>query len=167
MANRFPLVVNTATSRIAELPAGDGLDLTGNDISNVGSIIVSSTVTASSVVVNGFETGTKVIPQVIATANYVLQLIDSGKQILHPSSDTLPRTFSIPANSVVPFDIGTAVTFINQNAAGDVSIEINGTDILRLAGDGSVGLRTLTANGLATAIKLTATEWIISGVNLS
>lgn len=47
MANRFPLVVNTATSRIAELPSGDNLDLTGSDISNVGNITVASTITAT------------------------------------------------------------------------------------------------------------------------
>ena len=41
------------------------------------------------------------------------------------------------------------------------------TDTMRLAGNGAVGTRTLSANGVATAIKLTSTEWIISGVNLT
>jgi hypothetical protein len=38
---------------------------------------------------------------------------------------------------------------------------------MRLAGAGTTGNRTLAANGVATAIKLTATEWIISGVGLT
>jgi hypothetical protein len=38
---------------------------------------------------------------------------------------------------------------------------------MRLAGNGATGTRTLTANGVATAIKITGTEWIISGVNLT
>jgi hypothetical protein len=38
---------------------------------------------------------------------------------------------------------------------------------MRLAGAGTTGSRTLAANGVATAIKLTATEWIISGVGLT
>jgi len=47
MANYFPLIVNTSTSRIAELPSGDNLDLSGSNISNVGNITVASTVTAT------------------------------------------------------------------------------------------------------------------------
>lgn len=106
------------------------------------------------------------IPQNSQSANYTLVLSDSGKHILHPSADTTGRTFTIPANSSVAFPIGTAVTFINQDSAGDITIAIT-TDTLRLAGDGSTGSRTLTANGVATAIKVTSTEWIISGVNLT
>ena len=38
---------------------------------------------------------------------------------------------------------------------------------MRLAGAGTTGTRTLAANGVATALKITATEWIISGTNLT
>jgi hypothetical protein len=38
---------------------------------------------------------------------------------------------------------------------------------MRLAGAGTTGSRTLAANGIATAIKLTSTEWIISGTGLT
>jgi hypothetical protein len=106
------------------------------------------------------------IPQNSKSAAYTLVLADSGKHILHPSADTTARTFTIPANSSVAFPVGTAVTFINQNGGGDITIAIT-TDTLRLAGDGSTGSRTLTANGIATAVKVTSTEWIISGVNLT
>lgn len=106
------------------------------------------------------------IPQNSQSAAYTLVLADSGKHILHPSADTTARTFTIPANSSVAFPVGTAVTFINQNGGGDITIAIT-TDTLRLAGDGSTGSRTLTANGIATAVKVTSTEWIISGVNLT
>lgn len=106
------------------------------------------------------------IPQNSQSAAYTLVLSDSGKHILHPSADTTARTFTIPANSSVAFPVGTAVTFINQNGGGDITIAIT-TDTLRLAGDGSTGSRTLTANGIATCVKVTSTEWIISGVNLT
>ena len=33
MANRYPLIVNSTTNRIAELPAGDNLDLSNSNIS--------------------------------------------------------------------------------------------------------------------------------------
>lgn len=110
--------------------------------------------------------GFKTIPQNSQSAAYGLVLADSGKHILHPSADTTARTFTIPANASVAFPIGTAVTFVNQNAAGVVTIAIT-SDTMRLAGAGTTGSRTLAANGVATAIKLTATEWIISGVGLT
>ena len=110
--------------------------------------------------------GFRIIPQNSQSAAYTAVLADSGKQIFHPSADTTARTFTIPANSSVAYPIGTALSFINQNGAGVVTIAIT-TDTMRLAGAGTTGSRTLAANGVATAIKLTATEWIISGSGLT
>ena len=106
------------------------------------------------------------IPQNSQSANYTLTLADSGDQIFHPSADTTARTWTIPANSSVAFPIGTAITFINQNGAGVITIAIT-SDTMRLAGAGTTGNRTLAANGIATAIKVTSTEWIISGTGLT
>lgn len=106
------------------------------------------------------------VPQNSQSSNYTLVIGDSGKHIFHPSADTTARTWTIPANSSVAFPIGTAITFVNQNGAGDITISIT-TDTMRLAGDGTTGSRTLTANGVATALKVTSTEWIISGTNLT
>jgi hypothetical protein len=100
------------------------------------------------------------------SAAYTLVLADSGKTILHPSADTTARTFTIPANSSVNYPIGTAITFINQNGAGVVTIAIT-TDTMRLSPDGTTGSRTLAANGSATCIKITSTEWLISGSGLT
>lgn len=110
--------------------------------------------------------GFRNIPQNSQSAAYTLVLGDSGKHILHPSADTTARTFTIPANSSVAFPIGTAITFINQNGAGVITIAIT-TDTMRLAGAGTTGSRTLAANGVATCIKVTSTEWIISGTGLT
>lgn len=110
--------------------------------------------------------GFRNIPQVSQSAAYTAVLSDAGKHILHPSADTTARTFTIPANASVAYPIGTALTFINQNAAGVVTIAIT-SDTMRLAGAGTTGSRTLAANGIATAIKLTSTEWIISGTGLT
>jgi hypothetical protein len=100
------------------------------------------------------------------SAAYTLVLTDGGKHILHPSADTTARVFTIPANSSVAFPIGTAVTFVNQASAGTITISIT-TDTMRLAGAGTTGSRTLAANGIATALKITSTEWIISGTGLT
>ena len=106
------------------------------------------------------------IDQNSQSAAYTLVLTDSGKHIYHPSADTTARTFTIPDNGTVAFPIGTAVTFINDSSAGVVTIAIT-TDTLKLAGSGTTGSRTLAANGIATAIKITSTSWIINGTGLT
>ena len=108
----------------------------------------------------------KQVDQNSQSAAYTLVLADAGKHIFHPSADTTARTWTIPANSSVAFPVGTAVTFVNQNAAGVVTIAIT-TDTMRLAGVGTTGSRTLAANGIATALKITSTEWIINGTGIS
>jgi hypothetical protein len=110
--------------------------------------------------------GTRGVPQNSQSAAYTLVIEDAGKHILHPSADTTARTFTIPANSSVAFPVGTVVTFVNQNAGGVITIAIT-TDTMRLAGAGTTGSRTLAANGIATAVKLTSTEWLISGTGLT
>lgn len=100
------------------------------------------------------------------SAAYTFVLLDAGKRFLHPSADTTARTWTIPANASVAFAIGTEITFINQNAGGIITIAIT-TDTLRLSPGGTTGSRSLAANGIATAIKITATEWIISGTGLT
>jgi hypothetical protein len=123
--------------------------------------------TLSSCTVDGTNAvGFLTIPQNSQSAAYTLVLADSGKHILHPSADTTARTFTIPANGSVAFPVGTAVTFINQNGAGVVTIAIT-TDTMRLSPGGTTGSRTLAANGSATAVKVTSTEWIISGSGLT
>lgn len=106
------------------------------------------------------------IPQNSQSAAYTLVLADAHKHIYHPSADTTARTWTIPANSSVAFPIGTAVTFVNDTSGGVITIAIT-TDTLVLAGAGTTGSRSLAANGVATAIKVTSTRWIISGTGLT
>jgi hypothetical protein len=88
-------------------------------------------------------------------------LADSGKAILHPSTDANARTFTIPANGSVAYALGTAITFINMTSQV-VTIAIT-TDTMYLAGLGTTGSRSLAQYGMATAVKMTSTTWIISG----
>jgi hypothetical protein len=106
------------------------------------------------------------VPQNSKSAAYTTVLADAGNHILHPSADTTARTFTIDSNANVAYPIGTAITFVNQASAGVVTIAIT-SDTMRLAVSGTTGSRTLAANGIATAIKLTSTEWIISGSGLT
>ena len=114
---------------------------------------------------DAFDVGYRNIPQNSQSANYTLVLADSGDHIFHPVGDNNARTFTIPANSSVAFPIGTAVTFINM-AAANVTIAIT-TDTLTLSPAGTSGSRTLAQYGSATAIKITSTQWLISGSGLT
>ncbi len=100
------------------------------------------------------------------SAAYTTVLTDGGKHILHPAADTTARTFTIDSNANVAYPIGTVITFVNENGAGVVTIAIT-SDTMRLAGAGTTGSRTLAANGIATALKITSTSWIISGTGLT
>jgi hypothetical protein len=104
------------------------------------------------------------IPVNSQSAAYGLLATDAGKSIVHPISDNNARTFTIPDNGTVPFPVGTTITFINM--INTVTIAIT-TDTMYLAGAGTTGSRTLAAYGMATAVKVTSTSWIISGDGLT
>jgi hypothetical protein len=114
---------------------------------------------------DAFDVGYRNIPQNSQSANYTLVLGDAGDHIFHPVGDNNARTFTIPANSSVAFPIGTAITFINM-AAANVTIAIT-TDTLTLSPAGTSGSRTLAQYGSATCIKITSTQWLISGSGLT
>lgn len=97
---------------------------------------------------------------------YTLVIGDANSHIYHPSADTTARTWTIPANASVAFPVGTFITFVNDTSAGVLTIAIT-SDTLVLAGAGTTGSRTLAANGMATAIKVTSTRWMISGTGLT
>ena len=102
------------------------------------------------------------IPQNSKSLDYTLVAGDSGKHIFQTGAS---KTVTIPANASVAFAIGTAVTFIATDASG-CSIAIT-SDTMTLANSTTTGTRTLAQNGIATAIKITATSWIISGAGLT
>lgn len=113
-----------------------------------------------------FAVGFRAIPQNATTGSApTLGLADSGKQIYYTGSTAITQT--IPANSSVAYPIGTVLTFVNDaSAAVSISIAIT-TDTLVWSYNGNTGTRTLGRYGIATAVKVTATRWIISGTGLT
>ena len=104
------------------------------------------------------------IPRNVQNADYTCALSDAGGFIYH---DTGSHTFTIPANASVPFDIGTPITFVNVAAGGVVTIACGDTMILMNGGPLSTGSRSLANYGIATALKVHATAWVISGSGLT
>lgn len=97
-----------------------------------------------------------------AASNPTIALINAG-QTYRSTVTTLTAT--IPANASIAFPIGTMLTFINSGG-GVMSIAIT-TDTMTLANSATTGTRSLASNGIATAIKMTATAWLISGNGLT
>lgn len=155
-------VAITAPASSATLTIANGKTLTAsNSITLAGTDSTTMTFPPASASVGYLN-----IPQNSQSTAYTTVLADAGKHLLHPAADTTARTFTIDSNANVAFPVGTAVTFVNENAAGVMTIAIT-SDTMRLAGAGTTGSRTLAANGVATAIKITSTSWIISGTGLT
>lgn len=102
--------------------------------------------------------GAVAFEQSIKSVNYTLVLQDAGKQIFHPASDVAVRTYTIPANSAVPFPIGTVLQFAVDPSGVDVNVAIN-SDTLVL-GSGVTGTVRLDPGNILTAIKITSTKWL-------
>lgn len=121
--------------------------------------------TLSSCTVDGTDAvGFRNTPVNSQSTAYTLVLADSGKTILHPIADNNARTFTIPANSSVAYAVGTVITFVNL--INTVTIAIT-DDTMYLAGPGTTGSRTLAAYGVASAVKVASTTWVVSGNGLT
>lgn len=154
-------VAITAPASSATLTIADGKTLTAsNSITLAGTDSTTMTFPPASASIGYLN-----IPQNSQSAAYTTVLADSGKHIFHPSTDTNARTFTIDSNANVAYAVGTAITFVNMTA-NVVTIAIT-SDTLYLAGAGTTGSRSLAQYGVATALKMTSTTWIISGSGLT
>lgn len=111
---------------------------------------------------NPQSTGFRNIPQSSPGAGYTAVLTDNGKHLIF---NLASGTVTIPANASVAYLLGSTLTFVNVNATA-LSIALT-SDTLRLAGTTTTGTRALAQYGLATAVKIGTTEWLIAGTGLS
>jgi hypothetical protein len=140
--------------------AGAGISKSGETISVAG--ITSGMLAAPANADSAKAIGYVGLPQVILNSgNLTLNATHAGNHIYVTGSS---QTITIPANSSVPFEIGTTIAIINANLTSSIAIT---TDTLRLAGTATTGTRTLAAYGMATLIKVASTTWIASGNGLT
>jgi len=125
-------------------------------------IATDSTAPASTVAVGASGIGYVGIPQnATTTGAATIAAADNGKHI----HCTATRTLTIDSNANLALPIG--FTFSVTAATGaTVTIAIT-TDTMYLSPAGTTGSRTLAAFGMATAIKITSTTWMISGSGLT
>lgn len=109
--------------------------------------------------------GFRHVPQNSKSTAYTTVLADAGKHVFHPAADTNARTFTIDSNANVAYPVGTAITFVNETSQV-VTIAIT-SDTLTLGGTTTTGSRSLAQNGVATALKVTSTKWIITGSGIT
>jgi hypothetical protein len=154
-------VTLTAPATGSTLTVADGKTLTAsNSITLAGTDATTMTFPPASASVGYLN-----VPINSQSAAYTTVLADSGKAIFHPSTDANARTFTIDSNANVAYAVGTVLTFINMTSQV-VTIAIT-SDTMYLAGTGTTGSRSLAQYGMATAIKMTSTTWIISGSGLT
>ena len=154
-------VTLTAPATGSTLTVADGKTLTAsNSITLAGTDATTMTFPPASASVGYLN-----IPVNSQSAAYTTVLADSGKAIFHPSTDANARTFTIDSNANVAYAVGTVLTFINMTSQV-VTIAIT-SDTMYLVGIGTTGSRSLAQYGMATAIKMTSTTWMISGSGLT
>lgn len=181
IANATPTTVNFAGSatltRIGSSTGNVVIGSTNESYSTTtGAVIINGGIgIAGNVQLGGYVTGIPApgssvtaatvgymgIPQNSQSSSYQLALSDQGKHIYFSATATL----TIPANSGTAFPIGTVINVIAGSGA-TVTVSIT-TDTLYLAGSGGTGSRTISAFGMATLQKVTATSWFIVGVGVT
>lgn len=161
MAVPYTFATATANLPLSQLDSNFAVCLTSGD-----PLGTPASGTLSNCTVDGTDSvGFKNVPINSQSAAYTAVLDDSGKAIFHPSTDANARTFTIPANASVAYPLGTVLTFLNMTSQV-VSIAIT-SDTMYLAGTGTTGTRSLAQYGMASAIKMTSTTWLISGNGLT
>jgi hypothetical protein len=161
-----------STTFINSPTAGTNVTITNPySLITAGNILVGSTGTSTITAVAATATATSTaaslgylgIPQSATATTATLAIGDAGKHIY---VTTAAQTITIPANATVAYPIGTTIGFIAGASATTVTIAIT-SDTMYLGGTGTTGSRTLAAHGMATAVKVAATTWYISGYGLT
>ena len=94
---------------------------------------------------------------------YTVAQGDQGRCIYFGSG---AGALTIPTNASVPMPNGTVLTVINDSGNAR-SISPAGGVVLKWAGSGAAGARTLANGGMASIVKVSTDTWFVSGAGLS
>jgi len=151
MANLFPLILNTTSSTIQELPAGDNLDLSGSNISNVANITSAGNISASYYLGNGSAlTGITASTAVTVTGNAQANITSVGTLTSLTVSGNL-----VPTNLVL--DSFNETLPASANTSTSISPDVSLGTIFRYTANNN-----FTFNGLTNAVAGSSATVIIT-----
>ena len=146
MADRFPLILNTSTNQIQEIPSGDNLDLTGVGINNVG-VITSGNVQIGGATTDLVVTGDARITGILTVGTSSLKLDGPNNLVNVGTALTLGHTQGVQFHTQNLHSAGFEVNQIN--ASGIITAtgaDINGD----LDVDGHTNLDNVSVAGVTT-----------------
>ena len=123
MANLFPLILNTTSSTIEELPSGDNLNLTGSNISNVANITSAGNISASYYLGNGSAlTGITASTAVTVTGNAQANITSVGTLTsLTVSGNLVPTNLVLDSfNETLPASANTSTSITPDVSLGTI-----------------------------------------------
>ena len=143
----FPSLKRSSTSLLVRLADDSGFGFFNAYVDSTNTTAVNSV-------------GYRGVPQNTQNADYTFALTDSGLHVFH--DEVSARTYTIPTNASVSFNIGTTITIVNNTGAGNITL--TSADTIR-RGDGisGTGSRTIGPDSVVTLIKTKTTEWVITG----
>jgi hypothetical protein len=107
------------------------------------------------------EVGYKTIPQIVTNSTTTINTTTSSGAH-HYKTTSSAITLTLPTGS-----IGTAITIVNDAAAGNITLQGDVGITLQLGGTLSTGDLTIGPGGFVTALAVTASKWIVSGTGVS
>ena len=164
MADRFPLILNTSTNQIQEIPSGDTLDLTGSNIKGVG-IITAANISGN--IIAGAGTSNIVSGIITAVAADIDDFVDVGSNIQLGNAGVITATTFKGDGDFVELDVDGHTNLDNVSIAGVTTIaqdlDVDGhtnLDNVSIAGVTTIATNTtiggnLTVNGTNTILNTT------------
>jgi hypothetical protein len=150
----------------------NGANFNGNVAFGTGTVGGSGNITGGNVSVTGnvsgntagFAIGYRDIPQISFTGNATIATTDAGKH--YYSTLSTGNVLTIANNASQGFQVGAAITVVNQGT-GNITVAQGSGVTLYLAGNATLGNRTVATFGMATIIKVDTNTWFINGTGVS
>lgn len=164
MANRFPLVIDSATQQFKELPSGDNLDMTGSSVVGITSITGATTLSLDSTTTSGVSLGASADAKTITIGNNTVATSvvlngTAGVSLGTPTivASTIANNVSLFATTTGTITLGGtgAVTIGAASSTGTINIGTTGTAAAQAINIGTTTSGTITVGGTgATAVQL-------------
>jgi hypothetical protein len=158
-------IITGSNGNITLIPNGTGIVTASGAFTAVGNITGGNIITTGNITGNtgGFAIGYRDIPQVVFTSNATLALTDAGK---HYFSSNSANVITVPNNTTVSFNIGTAISIVQQGTA-NLTVTPGSGVTMYLAGNSTSSSRTLGNYGMATLMKVDTNTWFINGTGVN